>query len=217
MSTNTTRRTLVGGLGSVAAATALPRFAIGQADARPSITIAVQQNTNTNTLEPLREQSNVGARMLYSFIEPLIDAKHQGDLGAQPGLATSWRRIDDKTVELKLRQGVKFHNGDTMTAEDVAYSFGPERMFGTPGAAGAAPGGTMFSTAPGAAGRETPPEVRAVARRLWPKLERVEIVDKETVRFVNGTPDVTLEGRIGRYGSEIISRRGFMESSDWLA
>lgn len=214
MTSTTRRRTVLSGIGATAAATALPRFAIGQADTRRSITIAVQQNTNTNTLEPLREQSNVGARMVYSFLEPLIDAKHQDDLGPQPGLATEWKRIDDRTVELKLRQGVKFHNGESMTVEDVAFSFGPERMFGSPRADGKGP--TLFTTAPGAAGRETPPEVVAVARRLWPKLEKVEIVDKETVRFVNGAPDVTLEGRIGRYGSEIISRRAFGEAPDWL-
>jgi peptide/nickel transport system substrate-binding protein len=38
-------------------------------------------------------------------------------------LAESWRVIDDNTWELKLRQGVKFHNGDPFTAEDVRYSF----------------------------------------------------------------------------------------------
>ena len=40
-----------------------------------------------------------------------------------PGLAVSWKLIDDTTWELKLRQGVTFHNGDAFTAEDVAYTF----------------------------------------------------------------------------------------------
>ena len=39
-----------------------------------------------------------------------------------PGLATSWKTIDDKTWEFKLRKGVKFHDGSELTAEDVAYS-----------------------------------------------------------------------------------------------
>ncbi|WP_420821962.1 ABC transporter substrate-binding protein [Pseudorhodobacter turbinis] len=34
-------------------------------------------------------------------------------------LATSWTWIDDKTLELKLREGVKFHNGADFTADDV--------------------------------------------------------------------------------------------------
>ncbi len=44
----------------LAGAAAVPRFAIGQADNRPSLTIAVQKISTSNTLEPMREQSNVG-------------------------------------------------------------------------------------------------------------------------------------------------------------
>jgi peptide/nickel transport system substrate-binding protein len=39
-----------------------------------------------------------------------------------PGLATSWRPIDDKTWEFKLRKGAKFTDGTELTAEDVAFS-----------------------------------------------------------------------------------------------
>ena len=39
-----------------------------------------------------------------------------------PGLATSWKPIDDKTWEFKLRKGAKFTNGVEVTAEDVVFS-----------------------------------------------------------------------------------------------
>jgi peptide/nickel transport system substrate-binding protein len=41
----------------------------------------------------------------------------------RPQLAESWTQVDDKTIELKLRHGVKFHDGVEMTADDVIYSF----------------------------------------------------------------------------------------------
>ena len=115
---------------ALGAAAALPRFAIAQADTRPTISIAVQRIANSNTLDLLREQSNVGERTSLMFTERLIDLDYRGNLAQVPSLATGWQRIDDTTVELKLREGVKFHNGDDFTAEDVAFSFGPEHMFG---------------------------------------------------------------------------------------
>ena len=39
------------------------------------------------------------------------------------GLATAWRWIDDVTLELDLRQGVTFHNGQPFDADDVVYTF----------------------------------------------------------------------------------------------
>jgi len=38
-------------------------------------------------------------------------------------LAESWTQIDNKTMEFKLRRGVKFTDGTEMTADDVIYSF----------------------------------------------------------------------------------------------
>ncbi|RFC62040.1 ABC transporter substrate-binding protein [Fulvimarina endophytica] len=37
-------------------------------------------------------------------------------------LAESWERIDDRTLEFKLRQGVTFHNGEAFNADDVVYT-----------------------------------------------------------------------------------------------
>ncbi len=48
--------------GAAVAAPFVPRFAVAQADNRPRITIAVQKIVNSNVLDVLREQSNVGER-----------------------------------------------------------------------------------------------------------------------------------------------------------
>jgi peptide/nickel transport system substrate-binding protein len=199
------------------AAAALPRFAIGQTDTRPVVTIAVQRIANSNTLDSLREQSNVGERTSLLFNERVIDLDYRGDLAQVPGLAASWRRIDDRVVEVSLRPGVVFHNGDTMTAEDVAARFSPAAMFGA--TRPVVDGRTLphaFSAIVGQGSKALPDEISPVARRLWPGLDRVEVVDALTVRFVNATPDVTLEGRLAASGSEIVSRRGVDEAASWL-
>lgn len=212
---NLSRRAL---LGAGAGAALLPRFAIAQADNRPTISIAVQKISNSNTLEVLREQSNVGERIFFSSLwEGLIGRAWLDELKTVPLLATEWKRLSDSAIELKLRPGVKFHNGDEMTAEDVAFSFGSSRMFGdTPATAQGRTIAVRGDGIPTRAGRDLPPEIPAVARRSWPALERVEVVDKYTVRFHNASPDVTLEGRLARYGSEIISRRAFAEAETWF-
>jgi peptide/nickel transport system substrate-binding protein len=47
-----------------------------------------------------------------------------------PGLAKSWTRIDDKTIEYEIRSDIKFHNGDALDAGDIKatidYSIDPK-------------------------------------------------------------------------------------------
>ena len=124
------RRRLIATAGLTTAGLALPRIAIGQADNRPGITIAVQQIANSASLEPLREQSNVGQRAFSFIYETLIMSNLLGNLEPVPGLAESWKRLDERTVEFSLRKGVRFHNGDEMTADDVVFTFSRDRMFG---------------------------------------------------------------------------------------
>ena len=161
------RRTALG----LGASLALPRFAVAQSDQRPSMTIAVQKIATSNTLEPLREQSNVGQRIASVFAESLIEIDWLDTLQKRPSLATAWKQIDDRTLELSLREGVRLQNGDVLTAEDVAFSFGPERMWSGTNVGSA---GMFASTTAGAATKTPPPEVPAVAKSAYPGLERVE-------------------------------------------
>ena len=57
--------------------------------------------------------------VLHVF-EPLI--KRDDNQKLIPGLATSWRPIDDLTWEFKLRKNVLFHDGSPFTAADVAFT-----------------------------------------------------------------------------------------------
>ena len=59
-----------------------------------------------------------------NIAEHIFDKLVQMDADSRmiPGIATSWKALDERTWEFKLRKGVKFHDGSELTAEDVAFS-----------------------------------------------------------------------------------------------
>src|ERR1044071_6440138 len=60
--------------------------------------------------------------MLYAIHDALVRPYPGQKMG--PSLAESWEESEDgKTYEFKLRAGLKFHNGDPVTTEDVKFSF----------------------------------------------------------------------------------------------
>ena len=60
--------------------------------------------------------------MLFALHDALV--KPMPGKRMAPSLAESWTESPDKLIyEFKLRKGLKFHNGDPFTAEDVVFSF----------------------------------------------------------------------------------------------
>ena len=79
-------------------------------------------------LDPGRDHSNVGSQFYYNTFDTLIGKNHDSiEADWQPALATEWTMIDPLTMELKLREGVTFQNGEDMTADDVVFSL--NRMY----------------------------------------------------------------------------------------
>lgn len=59
--------------------------------------------------------------VLYALMKPMPGQR------MAPSLAESWTESPDKlSYEFKLRKGLKFHNGDPFTADDVVFSFARE-------------------------------------------------------------------------------------------
>ena len=75
----------------------------------------------TDTLEPGKLTDHVAIAVQFQFRNNLVEIDHEGK--AIPELAESWEPSSDATKwTFKLRKGVEFHNGKSMTSEDVLYS-----------------------------------------------------------------------------------------------
>ncbi len=74
------------------------------------------------TLDPHSANEGPTSTLLHHIYETLVDRATDGSL--EPRLATEWRiHPDDDTIwEFTLREGVTFHDGTPMTAEDVVFS-----------------------------------------------------------------------------------------------
>jgi peptide/nickel transport system substrate-binding protein len=84
---------------------------------------AIHWGLSADWLDPSTNPGLISSQItLYLFHDALLKSMPEGNF--TPSLAESWTISPDaKVYEFKLRKGVKFHNGDPFTAEDVVFSF----------------------------------------------------------------------------------------------
>ncbi|MEK7219632.1 MAG: ABC transporter substrate-binding protein, partial [candidate division NC10 bacterium] len=83
--------------------------------------VVVAQGVDPTTLDPHDHEETPAFNVLLNLYDTLLI--RDKDLKIIPWLATSYTLVNPTTWEFKLRQGVKFHNGEEFDAEAAKFSF----------------------------------------------------------------------------------------------
>src|SRR5207249_10080610 len=105
--------------GLASGAAVLP--ALAQTAPKKGGTLRVGFYLEASTMDPHLSGSKVDRQIYHNIYEPLIVL--DTNLGLKPGLAESWQQPDARTLVLKLRRGVKFHDGTDFNAEVAKFNF----------------------------------------------------------------------------------------------
>ena len=124
------------------------------------------------------------AWIAWNVFEHLVEIDKDGKL--VPRLATAWQWLDDQTLEMTLRQGVTFHNGEVFNADIVKLNWDEYIRLEQPHRPG-----PYWNFKPGS---------------------RLEILDPYTVRFVFPEPD---GGAMARLVLMHIGNRQFYGELGW--
>jgi peptide/nickel transport system substrate-binding protein len=116
--------------------------------------LVVAQPGDAVSLDPHQTNDQPSSRVMRQIYDTLIIQTE--DLELEPGLAESWEQLDEFTWEFTLREGVTFHDGSPLTADDAVWTF--ERL--------------------------RDPATAAPAAFLVDFIERLEVVDERTFRMV---------------------------------
>jgi len=99
---------------AVAATLSLPMSATAK-------TLVVGLKAEPSSIDPHYHNLTPNNALAREVFDRLIMPDEKQHL--KPGLAVSWKAVDDLTWEFKLRKGVKFHDGSPFTADDVIFTF----------------------------------------------------------------------------------------------
>jgi ABC-type transport system substrate-binding protein len=124
------------------------------------------------------------AWIAWNIFDHLVEIDKDGKL--VPRLATAWQWLDDRTLEMTLRQGVKFHNGEIFDAEIVKLNWDENLRLRQPHRSG-----DFWNFKPGS---------------------RLEIIDPYTVRLLFPEPD---GGAMARLVLMHMANRQFHHDFGW--
>jgi len=151
----------------------------------PEAKIIVAYGIAPLTMDPQMHMNTATESILRNMFETLT--VRSADMKTlEPGLAVSWQQLSETTWQFKLRQGVKFHNGEEFNAEAVKFSI--ERVLD--------------------------PKQKAPLSSLVAPISKVEVIDTYTVNVSTAKPDPLLPGRFAGYATNIVPPKYVKEKGD---
>lgn len=189
---------------ALVAALALPAtvFADAQSGMDPNAksggNITISYKDDVATLDPAIGYDWQNWSMIKSLYDGLMDYV-PGTTDLRPGLAESYEISEDgMTFTFKLREGVKFHNGREMTAEDVKYSLDRVTNPKTQ-----SPGAGFFGSIAG---------FDAISSGQTEALEGVKVIDPYTVEITLSRPDATFLHVMGLNFASVVAHEAIEEA-----
>jgi len=134
-------------------------FGAGKPQYGGTLIIALDSDPNGG-FDPRLSTSAAEARVMQLVFGGGLFIREK-DMSLRPFVAESYEMPDNKTFVFHLKKGIKFHNGMELTAEDVAYTYN-----------------SILD-----------PKLKSPKKSGLSNLEKVEVVDKYTVKFVLKKPD----------------------------
>ncbi|WP_237215756.1 ABC transporter substrate-binding protein [Falsiroseomonas oryziterrae] len=104
----------------MAAAAAVMALGLGFASLAEARTVRWSASGDPNTMDPHSQNVGTVTMVLQQIYDALI--ARNADLTLRPGLATRWEQVEPTRWRFTLRQGVRFHEGEAFTADDVVFS-----------------------------------------------------------------------------------------------
>lgn len=137
-------------------------------------------------LDPGKDFSNTGSQIYYNSFDPLIEKDYsKPEASFKPGIATEWKQVSPTVFEVKIRNDVKFHNGDPVTVDDVVFTF--ERIL-----------------------KDMAPEFSGIHKQFFANFTKVEAVDATTVRFTTEKPEPLFETLLNTSEGSIVPKNYIM-------
>lgn len=92
----------------------------GSGQEEESFALTVTQGQGATTLDPHDHRETSTRTVLLQTYERLLFRDGSGEISAR--LATDWERVEPGEYRFQIREGVEFHEGESLTAGDCAYS-----------------------------------------------------------------------------------------------